>query len=135
MKRFVKNESGQAIIELAITLPILILVLCAIIDFGWIFSNKMFVVYSSREGARYGAVNSTENNVSTLIRNKVISISPSFMKDKITVTTTFTNQYDTRSGDVSIKVSCTIKALTPIAGVFTEDQNIYLESVCVMKVE
>lgn len=135
MKRFFKNEKGQAVVELAITLPILILVLCAIIDFGWIFSNKMLLIYSSREGARYGALVATECNSKTLIKNKIDEIIPSFLKDKITITVTYTDTYDIRSGDIKVNISCVIKALTPLAGVFTVDQNIPLDSNCVMKVE
>ena len=134
-KRFFKNEKGQAVIELAITLPILILVLCAIIDFGWIFSNKMFLIYSSREGARYGALVATETTSKTLIKNKIIETGPSFLKDKVTVTITYTDTYDVRSGDISVEIKCVVKALTPLAGVFTVDQNIQLDSQCVMKIE
>ncbi len=134
-KRFSKNKKGQAVIELAITLPILILVLCAIIDFGWIFTNKMFVTYSSREGARYGTVIATESNAAALIVNKIKEITPSYLQDKITVNVTFSDIYDIRSGDVIVEVSCVVKALTPLVGIFTSDQNIPLDSVCVMKVE
>ena len=129
------SRRGQAVIELAITLPILILVLCAIIDFGWIFTNKMFITYSSREGARFGTVNATETNASTLITNKIKNMAPSFLKDKITVTITFSDTYDIRAGDISVKVSCVVKALTPVAGIFTTDQDIPMDSVCVMKIE
>ncbi len=129
------NKRGQAVIELAITLPILILVLCAIIDFGWIFTNKMFITYSSREGARFGIVNATQANVSALITTRINSMAPSFLKDKITVTITFSDAYDIRAGDISVKVSSVVKALTPVVGVFTTDQSIPMDSVCVMKIE
>jgi len=134
-RSFVKSNKGQAVIELAITLPILLLVLCAIIDFGWIFTNKLFVTFSSREGARYGIVVATESNAAELIEEKIQEVTPSFLKDKITVKVTFSNIYDIRAGDVTVTVSCVVKALTPVVGVFTTDQNIPLDSVCVMKVE
>ena len=35
MKR--KRESGQAMVEFALILPILLLIVCGIIDFGWLF--------------------------------------------------------------------------------------------------
>ena len=131
----IHNKKGQAVIELAITLPILILILCAIIDFGWIFTNKMFITYSSREGARYGTVNAMETNAAFLITSKIKNMAPSFLKDKITVTITFSDTYDIRAGDITVKVSCVIKALTPVVGIFTEDQNIPMQSICVMKIE
>ncbi len=133
--RFLRNEKGQAVIELAVTIPLLLLVLCAIIDFGWIITNKMFLTYSSREGARYGIVHATDSNAEASIAEKVEEVAPSYIKEKITVKVLFSDPYDIRSGDISVQVSCVIKALTPLTGIFTTDQNIPLDSVCVMKVE
>lgn len=135
MRRFFKNEKGQAVIELAITLPILLLVLCGIIDFGWIFSNKMLIIYNSREGARYGSLIATEANAKTLITNRVIDITPEYLQDEMTVGVTFSNPTDIRAGDIKVKASCSIKALTPLVGIFIKDQTILLESTCVMKIE
>lgn len=135
LKHFIKNEHGQSIVELAVTIPILLLVLCAIVDFGWIFSNKMFITFCSREGARYGAVNATETNATTLITQKVMNTAPTYLKDKLTVEVSFTDQYDIRDGDIKVKIICHIKALTPITGIFTTDQEVELNSECIMKVE
>jgi len=51
-----KSEKGQAMVEFALVLPILILLLCAIMDFGWIFFQKILVTNAAREAARYSAV-------------------------------------------------------------------------------
>lgn len=135
LKRFFKNEKGQSVLELAITIPVLLLVLCAIVDFGWIYSNKMLIIYSSREGARFGSINATAANATDLIKNKVNDTVPSYLKDKITVNITFSDIYDVRTGDVKVKISGTIKALTPLTGIFVKDQNITLSSQCIMKIE
>ncbi|MHB1484106.1 MAG: TadE/TadG family type IV pilus assembly protein [Saccharofermentanales bacterium] len=134
-KLFAKNEKGQAMVELAFTLPILILVLCAIIDFGWVISNKLLIVYSSREGARYGMVNATATNAKILIAKRVVDSAPSYIRDDISVEVTFSDAYDVRAGDISVKVTCNVKALTPLTGIFINDQSIVLDAVCVMKVE
>jgi len=34
--RKLKNEKGQAFVEFAIVLPLLLMILCGIIDYGWI---------------------------------------------------------------------------------------------------
>ena len=55
MKR--KNkESGQAMVEFAIVVPVLIVILCGILDFGWIYYNKYKVEEASYEAARYAAI-------------------------------------------------------------------------------
>jgi hypothetical protein len=48
------REGGQAVIELALTLPLLLLVLTGIIDFGFQFQRYEVVTNAAREGARVG---------------------------------------------------------------------------------
>ena len=40
LRRILKNEKGQSIVEFALVVPILLTLLCGIIDFGWIYSNQ-----------------------------------------------------------------------------------------------
>lgn len=46
------GERGQAIIELALTLPLLLLVLLGVFDFGLMFQRFEIVTNAAREGAR-----------------------------------------------------------------------------------
>jgi Flp pilus assembly protein TadG len=48
----VKGERGAELIEMAIVLPILLLVFAAIIDFGFLFQRYEAVTNAAREGAR-----------------------------------------------------------------------------------
>ena len=52
VKNRIKSEEGQAMVEFAIALPLLLLILCGIIDFGWLFYNQLNVDNTSREAAR-----------------------------------------------------------------------------------
>lgn len=36
-----RKEDGQAMVEFALILPIFLLILCGIIDFGWLFYNQL----------------------------------------------------------------------------------------------
>lgn len=51
-----KRQNGSAAVEFAIILPILIVLLFGIVEFGLILYNKAVVTNASREGARYGIV-------------------------------------------------------------------------------
>lgn len=51
-----KNKKGAAIIELAIILPLLIILLFGIIEFSLILYDKAMITNASREGARAGIV-------------------------------------------------------------------------------
>jgi len=50
------NERGQAVIELALTLPLLLIVVFGIIDFGFMFQRYEAVTNAAREGARLGVL-------------------------------------------------------------------------------
>ena len=130
IKKF-KKEDGQAIVEFALILPILIMILCGIIDSGWLFTNQNIIDYASREGARYAIVNPTEAAIIT----KTKSIAPINIQGNLTVTVTFSNPSNHRQGDVAVTVNENVTPLTPIVGVFTQGQTIPLSSSCIMKVE
>ena len=47
------RQSGQAVVELALMLPILILILVGILDLGRIFEAQVTITNAAREGARW----------------------------------------------------------------------------------
>ena len=49
-------EEGAAAVEFALVVPLLLVVLLAIIDFGWIFNQQLNMTAAAREGARIIAV-------------------------------------------------------------------------------
>jgi Flp pilus assembly protein TadG len=56
-KRFnFKNEQGQSMTEFALVLPILVVLLFGVIQFGIVFNNYITVTDAVRAGARKGAV-------------------------------------------------------------------------------
>lgn len=50
----------MAAIEMAIVLPLLMVILFGIINFGTIFYNQIVITNAAREGARWGAINPTK---------------------------------------------------------------------------
>jgi Flp pilus assembly protein TadG len=54
MAKYRSEQDGQALVEFALVLPILLLILLGILEFGIIFYNKAMVTNASREGARAG---------------------------------------------------------------------------------
>lgn len=53
------SQSGIAAIELAIILPVLMLILFGIINFGTVFYDYITITNAAREGARWGSINAT----------------------------------------------------------------------------
>jgi Flp pilus assembly protein TadG len=54
--RAVRDERGVAAVEFAIILPVLVMMLMGIIDWGFFFFFSESIVNAAREGARAGAV-------------------------------------------------------------------------------
>jgi Flp pilus assembly protein TadG len=56
LNRRPSNEQGQAIIELALTLPLLLVIVLGIFDFGFMFQRYEVVTNAAREGSRVGVL-------------------------------------------------------------------------------
>jgi Flp pilus assembly protein TadG len=50
------RERGQAVVELALTIPFVILLLLAVVQLGLVVRDEILTVHASREAARVGAV-------------------------------------------------------------------------------
>ena len=50
----VRSESGAELIEFALTLPLLLLIVLGIIEFGLVFREYEIITNAAREGARVG---------------------------------------------------------------------------------
>ena len=53
------SQNGAATVEFAIVLPLLVILVFGIIDFGLLLYNKQVITNASREGARAGIARST----------------------------------------------------------------------------
>jgi Flp pilus assembly protein TadG len=58
LKRSRYGEEGQAIVEMALTLPLLLLVVLGVFDFGLLFQRFEVVTNAAREGARLAVLTS-----------------------------------------------------------------------------
>ena len=54
--RLKKNNRGAALLELAIIIPVLLLLILGLVEFGWIFNGYITLTGVAREGARVAAV-------------------------------------------------------------------------------
>ena len=54
-KRAWRGEAGAELVEMALTLPLILMVLLGLSDFGFLFQKYEIINNSAREGARYAA--------------------------------------------------------------------------------
>jgi Flp pilus assembly protein TadG len=86
-------ESGQDLVEYALLLPLFLLLMFSVVEFGFVFFQYTMVVNAAREGARTGIVIETpscqlaclKTRIEDAARSKMTSVDPA----QLTVQSTF----------------------------------------------
>lgn len=105
-----KKICGQAVVETAIVLPVLILLLAGIIDFGLLFNNYLIISNAAREGARLAAVGAEDSDIDTRISNLTSTLNQA----EITVEVNPSEGLRRSGSDVQISISYNNELVTPI---------------------
>lgn len=106
-----KKKKGQATVEIALMLPILVLLLCGITDFGRILFAANNINMVSQEAARYASFNKTNDEVKALAVN---NCSLSDKETKLIVTTTPDNAPRKSGTNVTVTISYDVDYITPL---------------------
>jgi Flp pilus assembly protein TadG len=119
------GEKGQALVEFALLIPIFLILLFAIVDFGMGFYSWITVTNSAREGARVGAVHAPLNVASSpcfgkgsleqCIEDRVLD-SADLVDEDTKMTVTITNAQGQSGESVVVKVDYDYDLITPLAG-------------------
>ena len=122
-----KKEKGQALVEFALVLPILLVVLCGIIDFGWILSCQNELTNAAGETARYAAIYANSSDVHTLAEEFLTAqgITGTPHLDNLMIDDTY----------ATVEVSEEVPYLTGLTGVFTRHNTITLHGKASMPIE
>jgi Flp pilus assembly protein TadG len=128
-----RHEDGQAITEFAIILPILMMLVLGIIQFGIIFNNYITLTDATRAGARTAAVNRFlgDNGASavTAVENSAQGLDQSVLDPTISVTAS--PDWKTAGNEVTVTASYpysfNILGLTVRAGNLTSTTKERLE--------
>jgi len=134
-KSFLKREKGQSIVEFALVLPLILLIVCGIIDFGWLFYNQLTLNNACRDAARYAVVNATKSDLVSAVDEKAEQESRGLFKKGINTQVTFTNPTNPLEGDVVVTLTAEMNALTPVLFIISGGPTRQLVSTVVMKAE
>lgn len=131
-----RDEKGQAMVEFALVLPLLLLILCGILDFGWLFYNQLMLNNADREATRVIVVNSSASDPTSLAILTVNKASNGFFNaNNCAATVTYTNPNTKTDGDVTVVLTYKMNILTPVLGIFNGSQVKVLTSSVTMKME
>jgi len=106
--RLKRKEDGQSVVEFALVLPILLMVVLGIMEFGWLFYGNIVMTSAAREGARVAVVGGTPTQIETAVKNHTDNAGI----NNVTV------QKAVDDDEVTIDVEGNLK---PIVGLFLED--------------
>jgi len=110
-RRTGKKEGGQSLVEFALVLPIFLLILFAIVDFGMAFHAWITVTNSAREGARVGAVRASAADIEQRVRDTTGTL------DQDDLLVTVTNAEGDPGQSVVVDVSYDYSLISPLAGI------------------
>ena len=108
-----KREDGQALVEFALVIPIFLLVLFAIVDFGMAFHAWITVTNSAREGARIGSVHAPAATIEQRVRDTTDTLD----QGNLTVSVSNADDQGGQPGEsVVVDVSYDYPLIVPLAG-------------------
>ena len=120
------SESGAAVVEFALVIPLLLLILCGIFDLGNLYFQMDLVNNAARQGARLAAVNdSTSSAINTAIQQ-------SYGNNLTAVTSPAS---PTSGSNVTVTVTSNVTIMTPLISAFFPQNPYPVVGQCTMYVE
>ncbi|NMA02289.1 MAG: pilus assembly protein [Clostridia bacterium] len=110
LQKLRESNRGQALVELALILPLLLLLIFGIIEFGRVFSTQLMVAHGAREGVRQATVGASDQ----VIFEKVKASAPFLEEGSLIVTITPEEALRTRGEGVKVKVIYPVTIYAPI---------------------
>ena len=124
--RIIKNEKGASAVEFALILPILVMLVFGIFQFGIAYNNYITITHAAREGARRAAVDLTNPLLEQIIKERAYPIP----EDDIIISITTPDGTDI--GDpVVVEITYNMTVEIPLVGSW----DIPLTSKAVMRLE
>jgi Flp pilus assembly protein TadG len=85
MRRTAGRQDGQALVEFAFVVPVLLLIILGIVQFGILFNNYITLTDAVRAGARQAAVSRTLPNPTQVTTDRVRRSAAGLDSNKLTV--------------------------------------------------
>ncbi|MEW6242693.1 MAG: TadE family protein [Bacillota bacterium] len=124
-----RGDKGQALVEMAFVLPILILLLLGIFEFGRAFNAYLTLQHSTREGVRRGVTGATDQEIVDRIRQTAAALDWSQVEVHITPP-----EGERRSGmELNVSTVYTFRFVVPVVSSWSE--GIRLQTSLKMRME
>jgi len=115
-KKWLGNEKGQSLVEFALVLPILVLILSGIVQFGSIYNDYIVLQNAAREGARAGVVGKSDTEISNIVYAYADSLDPARLTVTVDPAEGVRRSGDTLTVNLQYSLPVTIGLLKPLLG-------------------
>ena len=125
----IKKEEGQSLVEFALLLPVVLLIMCAVIDFGWLFAHQLVLSNAVRDGARLGITCVDEASFSSKVTQRVRNETGICEQSALRVNARVSGD------DVVVEADYDLRMLTPMASLIVGGMEHCVSSTCTMRAE
>jgi Flp pilus assembly protein TadG len=106
MKSLARCRKGQALVEFALVLPLLLLLILGIVEFGRAWNAKQILTDAAREGARLSVIGNSNITDTSQVNTRIRQIVALAGLDSTTLTITYPDGFKTGIPNVtSVKLS------------------------------
>lgn len=102
---------GQALVELALLLPVLIMLAMGTLDVGRVFQGYLDLANAAREGAAYASLNPSDSNLTSDVTNIMTAESNGLVPGTMNVTVSFSPN-NSAGSQVTVTVTASYPLLT-----------------------
>lgn len=122
LRRWRDSDAGQSLVEFSLIMPVFILMLFALVDFGRGFYAWLLVTNAAREGARAAAVQSDSTTIDSKLYGSFCTAWPtpsSCALDTTKISVAKVNVQGTKGTETSVTVNYTFNFVTPIGAMMS----------------
>jgi Flp pilus assembly protein TadG len=104
-----RGESGSAVVEFALLLPVLLLLLLALVQVGVLASDRLLLAQAARAGAREAAIQESDEAVREAATSAGVGLDPERLRLEVTRT-------GSRGSPVTVSLSYEVEIVGVLAG-------------------
>lgn len=131
LRRFWRGQRGSISVEFGIIAPLLILILCGIIDFGNLYLNWNIVNEAARTGARMEATAAS----STALTQDALQTQIQNLYNNKRLMLTMNPNPPSPASPLTVTVTEPVTIVTPLISVFFPSNPVTLTGKCIMQTE
>jgi Flp pilus assembly protein TadG len=124
-----RSRRGQAVLELALILPLLLLLLFGIVESGRLGNAYLAVTHAARHGVRQGAVGASDQEIADSVRAAASPLAGTNISVQVSPTQRRTGQ------DITVTVNYPLRLYMPLADQIFGRNPLIVSSSLTMRVE